>query len=149
MIYTIEPKKTSYKSTVFRSRLEARWAAFFDLVGWKWVYEPLDLKGWSPDFLVEFRCGHSDCPPSHTLLVEIKPYTSLGQFRGHKCLDFSYGKSCGFPADSSAAFGVDPSVTWWEMSHGAGGGVETIENWVFGDIQKLWSQAGNAVQWHP
>lgn len=44
---------TTYKSTRFRSRLEARWAAFFDLLGWSWVYEPFDGDGWIPDFLIE------------------------------------------------------------------------------------------------
>lgn len=36
-----------------RSRLEARWAAFFDLIGWSWVYEPYDTGDWIPDFLVQ------------------------------------------------------------------------------------------------
>jgi hypothetical protein len=44
---------TTYKATRFRSRLEARWAAFFDLLGWSWVYEPFDADGWIPDFLIE------------------------------------------------------------------------------------------------
>jgi hypothetical protein len=43
---------TVYRSTRFRSRLEARWAAFFDLAGWYWVYEPFDCGGWIPDFIV-------------------------------------------------------------------------------------------------
>ncbi|HEY2529547.1 MAG TPA: hypothetical protein VGJ20_16640 [Xanthobacteraceae bacterium] len=42
-----------YKGVQFHSRLEARWAAFFDLCRWKWDYEPLDLKGWTPNFLIE------------------------------------------------------------------------------------------------
>jgi hypothetical protein len=28
---------TRYRNTNFRSRLEAKWAAFFDIVGWRWV----------------------------------------------------------------------------------------------------------------
>lgn len=44
---------TTYHGTRFRSRLEARWAAFFDLIGWSWVYEPFDLDGWIPDFAIE------------------------------------------------------------------------------------------------
>lgn len=43
---------TTYRGTRFRSRLEARWAVFFDLVEWSWVYEPIDAGGWIPDFLV-------------------------------------------------------------------------------------------------
>ncbi len=37
--------------TVFRSRLQARWAAFFDRAGWPWLYEPIDLDGYIPDFV--------------------------------------------------------------------------------------------------
>lgn len=44
---------TSYAGTRFRSRLEGRWAAFFDLLGWRWVYEPFDTAGWIPDFLID------------------------------------------------------------------------------------------------
>jgi hypothetical protein len=29
--------ETVYRGSLFRSRLEARWAAFFDLFGWDWV----------------------------------------------------------------------------------------------------------------
>ena len=43
---------TKYAGVQFRSRLEARWAAFFDLIGWKWEYEPFDLDGYIPDFLL-------------------------------------------------------------------------------------------------
>lgn len=56
---------TKYDGVQFRSRLEARWAKFFDLVGWRWEYEPLDLNGWIPDFaLIGAR---------QTTLVEVKP----------------------------------------------------------------------------
>jgi hypothetical protein len=50
--YTIAAKPTLYRGQQFRSRLEARWAAFFDLLRWEWVYEPFDLGGWSPDFAI-------------------------------------------------------------------------------------------------
>lgn len=43
---------TVYRKRQMRSRLEARWAAFFDLMKWSWEYEPLDLNGWIPDFVV-------------------------------------------------------------------------------------------------
>jgi hypothetical protein len=150
--YTIKAHPTMYSGVQFRSRLEARWACFFDLVGWKWEYEPVDLHGWTPDFRVEFECGHSDCPKTHSLMVEVKPYLSVSEFKGHPCMDYPYGCSWSnvgrrfIPASASAAFGNDPSVTFWEMSHGSGGGVECIENWVQGDIQLIWKKAGNTVQ---
>lgn len=36
----IKPIQTHYKGYHFRSRLEARWAVFFDALGLQWEYEP-------------------------------------------------------------------------------------------------------------
>ena len=58
---------TPYQGTLFRSRLEARWAAFFDLIGWRWEYEPFDLYGWVPDFIINGAGNNA-------LLVEVKPF---------------------------------------------------------------------------
>jgi hypothetical protein len=58
---------TKHKGRQFRSRLEARWANFFDLVGWRYEYEPFDLPGWIPDFLL---LGEHE-----EVLVEVKPVT--------------------------------------------------------------------------
>lgn len=55
---------TRYGGVQFRSRLEARWAAFFDIAGWRWQYEPIDLAGWIPDFRL---CGKVPA------LCEVKP----------------------------------------------------------------------------
>ena len=55
---------TIYEGIEYRSRLEARWAAMFDQIGWKFTYEPFDTAGYIPDFLI-----HGPAP----LLVEIKP----------------------------------------------------------------------------
>ncbi len=40
MTQTIKAIETQYKGYRFRSRLEARWAVFFDALGIEWVYEP-------------------------------------------------------------------------------------------------------------
>jgi hypothetical protein len=82
MIYTMASHQTAYNGVIFRSRLEARWAAFFDLAGWKWEYEPIDLPGWTPDFLVKWPCHHSECSGYHSLLVEVKPYLHISDFDG-------------------------------------------------------------------
>lgn len=57
---------TRYAGVRFRSRLEARFAAFFDLVGWQWSYEAVDLRGYIPDFIVGLNTDHR-------LLIECKP----------------------------------------------------------------------------
>lgn len=65
---TIAAIETRYAGHLFRSRLEARWAAFFDLTGIKWQYEPFDAAGYIPDFLIH---AGSDQP---AMLVEVKPF---------------------------------------------------------------------------
>jgi hypothetical protein len=55
----IKAIETIYKGYRFRSRLEARWAVFFDALGIEWVYEPegydLGEAGWYlPDFWFDF-----------------------------------------------------------------------------------------------
>lgn len=74
MIKAIE---TTYKSCRFRSRLEARYAVFFDELGVKWQYEPegFELPGgtrYLPDFHIEAQGAYS--PGEHTYgpWVEIK-----------------------------------------------------------------------------
>lgn len=58
---------TKYRGVQFRSRLEAKWAVFFDLVGWPWLYEPIDLRGYVPDFVLQLH---------QPVLVEVKPALS-------------------------------------------------------------------------
>lgn len=67
---------TKYAGVQFRSRLEARWAAFFDLVGWRWEYEPIDLAGYIPDFVVQRPLMSYDEVPGfdEPFLVEVKPF---------------------------------------------------------------------------
>lgn len=47
---------TKYRFHLFRSRLEARWAVFFDRIGIRWSYEPegysLSRTGYLPDFQI-------------------------------------------------------------------------------------------------
>ena len=74
MNYDIKAIETKYAGTIFRSRLEARWAAFFDTLGWNWIYEPFDLDGWSPDFLLK-----PISPKRAGVLVEVKPITVFCQ----------------------------------------------------------------------
>ncbi len=68
--------ETIYKGYKFRSKLEAQWAAMFDLLEWPWVYEPLDLDGYIPDFVLNF--------PKHPLLVEVKPEFQLEGMEKHR-----------------------------------------------------------------
>jgi len=71
MNYNITPIPTKYKGRLYRSRLESKWACMFDLLQWRYDYEPIDLNGWQPDFIIY---GEEE------LLVEIKPFSTFAEF---------------------------------------------------------------------
>ena len=150
MEYTVKAHPTEYRGVLYRSRLEARWAAFFDyLCGWSVEYEPIDLNGWTPDFRVAIPCGHSECASEHVLLVEVKPFYRLEEFESHICMKYAYAHPLPAGADAIAMFGVNPHVSRFDMVHGAGSGVYSVSDWVNGDVDILWKRAGELVQWHP
>jgi len=69
MNYDIKAIETRYNGVNFRSRLEAKWAAMFDLLGWRWDYEPIDFNGWIPDFAIYGKYAPT--------FVEIKPVVAF------------------------------------------------------------------------
>lgn len=70
--------ETEYKGYKFRSRLEARWAVFFDICGVRWEYEPegfaLDNgQYYLPDFLLhDVTFNHLGYSEGNDLYVEVK-----------------------------------------------------------------------------
>lgn len=68
----IKAIETRYRGYRFRSRLEARWAVFFDRVGVKWEYEPqgFDLGPGLGPYLPDFWL------PEYRHWVEVKPESS-------------------------------------------------------------------------
>ena len=70
MLTTIKPIETVYRGYRFRSRLEARWAVFFEAAGLRWEYEPEGFEtpaGWYlPDFRITTAGGRA-------LWFEVKP----------------------------------------------------------------------------
>jgi hypothetical protein len=67
---TIKAIETEYKGYKFRSRLEARWAVFFDAMDWMWEYEPegykMEYKGEIIHYLPDFWL------PGMQIFVEVK-----------------------------------------------------------------------------
>lgn len=86
MIKVIE---TKYKGYRFRSRLEARWAVFFDECEIEWIYEPegyvLDSGYYLPDFFLPEIGGGT--------WIEVKPNASLSKYGSEKkkMIDLTYG----------------------------------------------------------
>jgi hypothetical protein len=69
----MKPIETKYNGLRFRSRLEARWAVFFDRLNLKYQYEPeayvIDGINYLPDFYL----------PELNLFIEIKPIDPPGE----------------------------------------------------------------------
>jgi len=69
----MKPIETRYKGYRFRSRLEARWAVFFDALGIKWEYEP---EGFEFDdgtrYLPDFKITSAVDGVPYIQFVEIK-----------------------------------------------------------------------------
>lgn len=66
-IYT-KSIETHYNGYLFRSRLEARWAVFFDNIGWKYEYEPEGFKAddgtvYLPDFYLPQKGFYAEVKP--------------------------------------------------------------------------------------
>ena len=72
MQYTRGYLATTYRGIRFRSRLEARWAMFFDILGIDFHYEPGSFPvvpgGYTPDFLIPKQATFD-----RRLWVEVKP----------------------------------------------------------------------------
>ncbi|WP_036115900.1 MULTISPECIES: hypothetical protein [Luteibacter] len=145
----------TYNNQIFRTRLEARWAAFFDLAGWKWSLTPAPVGNWAPEFRVEFPCGHSECAPSHVLLVAVLPVDDSEAFAAHPSQKHVYGINTEgldekpsldlhSDVDAGAGFGSFPEATVWQFAHGAGGGIFSVAEWV-DDPMRLWKKTEDLV----
>ncbi len=159
-------------TTRFRSRIEARWAAFFDLMGWPWEYEPLDLAGYVPDFVLTIGSGPG-------LLVEVKGEMTMEELAANRpkiegsgwageamivggrlfeddgaaVLGVLFGDSFGMAGHDVAIVGVCgacgkrlPSArdgSW----HCRGCGARKPDAVDLAEVRAVWRAAGNAVQW--
>ncbi len=168
---------TTYRGINFRSRLEAKYAAIFDQLGWTWEYEPVDLKGWIPDFVIKGR---------KPIYVEIKPVWDHDEVErvGSEIVTALNLRSEDAKAEALICgahlpennFGV-PALGWlwdswdnsWSPSHVfklEGGGhdicsdVGSYGGRITGihdgdhhlhlgaaDLRSMWVEAGNIVQW--
>lgn len=167
---------TKYAGVLFRSRIEARWAVMFDALKWKWAYEPLDLLGYIPDFILEMG--------GRQIIAEIKSDTDLEELRQYApkihlsgwIQEFLILGARLFDGDVIGAIGDDYCVH-------EGGSLETDNAVVFrcldcGDLSvrsenlswrcrlchsndgnahvgsaeglvEMWAEAGNRIQWRP
>lgn len=166
---------TLYSGTLFRSRLEARWAAFFDFLKWPWAYEALDLDWYIPDFLLRLPAGD--------VAVEVKPSIRLQDLHGHAMRavksgwngevlalgavlfdnaiiglnaepigggEHATGAARLFRCISCNAFSfLNDDFGWRCRVNGCYGGNAHIADVSQAEVEALWAEAGNRVQWRP
>lgn len=98
---TLTAIPTRYADTLFRSRLEARWAVFFDSLGIPWRYEFEGYQtnaGWYlPDFWL----------PSLQIFAEVKPRWPNRDALA-KCADVAHGTRFPF-----VILDEEPAVRWY------------------------------------
>lgn len=157
--YTIKAIPTTYAGVNFRSRLEARWAAFFDLAGIKWDYEPFDLEGWAPDFLLRTQIG--------PVLCEVKPADLITYVERQLTLeklepfpfDAEYAKAARYKRMHAVCLLGDAPLSMIDhMPIGIIDGPPTFAKFTFDDMHEAltprvdtefaWREAGNVVQWN-
>lgn len=86
--------ETTYGGVKFRSRLEARWAVFFDALGLTWEYEPeafvlSDGSSYLPDFRVNGMAGGAI--DGAFTFVEVKPIDGIeGVEKARRFTDEAY-----------------------------------------------------------
>lgn len=150
--YKIKAIPTNYGGVNFRSRLEAKWAAFFDIIGVHWEYEPFDLEGWAPDFLLR-KDGYS-------AVAEVKPVTwetsditaSFDKAIAH--CDHYEVMLLGATILSAEMYAIllvggDHDPTSPISRSLVPSEAFNAENGEFIPIERAWRDAGNMTQWQP
>jgi hypothetical protein len=141
-------KPTVYAGIEFRSRLEAKWACFFDQIGWRWTYEPFDGNGYIPDFSLGER-----------LLTEVKPAVSKAQYCA--AIPRMTAGLEGHWENDLLIVGVDPLPAWgWEPGRTPpmglvgrrrdGGWDFRVALWPAGtlaEVRAAWAEATNVTKW--
>ena len=102
MTLSVRAKPTLYKGIRFRSRLEARWAVFFDALGIEWTYEP-NVDGAPAGYLPDFDLGH--------FYFEVKPDNWLpAQVSGRGSTDWNPSHDRDFKRWGTFVASVAPKI---------------------------------------
>jgi len=127
---------TAYKGNYFRSRLEAKWAVYFDVIGVKWQYEPEGFEENGIKYLPDFYF------PEYDIWGEVKPEGHNNQdlqkwlmFGNYKTLIIFEGKPhagiCSYYGYMDGLIGVIPFADKLKESYGClwhAGGDEYFSN---------------------
>lgn len=140
-----------YRGIMMRSRLEARVANFLDQYSLEWSYEPIDLKNYVPDYLIELPFG--------TVLLECKPAISAADFKP-ACRKITRSGWTGPALVIGSQLSLAPDdradLTLWGSCQAENGEWSRVgrgrwpADWLeypFPGSFDNWNLAGNCVQW--
>lgn len=143
---------TTYKGIKYRSRLEAKVAAFLDLCEIHYDYEPVDLKRYIPDFIIDL---------AEPTLLEVKPAVTPQEFK-HACRRISKSGWRGPALVVGARLLIDADdrtdLTLYGSTHAELGGWAKVGRlkwpkpfgpYPFKDVRANWAVAQNTTQWVP
>lgn len=120
----MKPIDTLWNGSLFRSRLEARWAVFFNELGIKYEYEPEGFKLstgklYLPDFYIPYQGWWVEIKPSINVLKECA--IAMDAFASDLCLQNSRQATAvvlivGTPGEETIlAHSLPPAKSgWWE-----------------------------------
>jgi len=109
--------ETRYRGILFRSRLEARWAIFFDSASIRWQYEPVGYTNGRFGYLADFYL------PDDAAWLEIKPGIDIPAQADEKCVALALETS------KPVYIFSDP---WWPIARRLY--EATVAGWVTNDV---------------
>jgi hypothetical protein len=144
---------TAYRGIQFRSRLEARICCFLDQYNLVWDYEPLDLKNYIPDLIVDLPFGICllECKPA-IKPAEFKPACRKITRSGWVGPAIVLGSQLSLAPDDRAdltMFGSCQAENGDWSRVGRGRWPASWGEYVFPEAFDNWIKAGNQVQWSP
>ena len=137
--YSIPAIKTVYRGIEFDSRLEAKWAAFFDVLGCDWEYHPCDLPGWFPDF------------QAFGVLCEVKPFTELCPATAQRMAHAMYAARVQGVAVllGRRPYGLAGDAHFWIVPAAGSGRSAGYARWPISDVElsRRWAKAHNLTKY--
>jgi hypothetical protein len=137
--------QTTYRGTRFRSRLEARWAAFFDMVDWDWTYEPFDTDGWIDQEFRDKAAKPLGWLQHSTLVLGVSPIVLGDEQGGLVTVDGAFWRGYWERCDDCLGLLRVAAAPTGNLPCGHTEGRSTDAGHLF----DLWARAGNSVQWKP
>ena len=124
-----QPLPSWYRGVQFRSRMEARWAAYFDLLNLNWIYEPegyeLPSGNYCPDFQI------------NDMLLEVKPNKEAANYVLPKLMDLASMLTESNRANIYCLIGNPSSESNQLMVDADGWGINCAFNW-YSFVRKMW-----------